>query len=80
MDSIAEKTSASPRVLLFGILANCLFPTRTDEDCPLWELRNSLSIEKKHEYAKELSDKEVKNILVQHERCFEKRLSDLNQL
>ena len=80
MDSILEKSSDRSRSLLFGLLANCLFPTNIKEDCPLWELRNSLSIEKKHEYAKELSDKEVKNILVQHERCFEKRLSDLNQL
>ena len=78
MDSILEKSLDSSRALLFGLLANCLFPTSTKEDCPLWKLRDSLSIEKKHEYALRLSDKKIKNILVQHECCYEKRLSDLN--
>jgi hypothetical protein len=79
MDSILEKCSDKSRALLFGLLANCSFPTRTNEDCPLWELRNNLSIEEKHEYAMGLSDEEVKSILVQHEECYEKKLSDLSQ-
>jgi hypothetical protein len=79
MDSILEKSLDKPRALLFGLLANCLFPTSKKEDCPLWELRNSLSIEKKYEYAMGLSTEEIKIILVKHEECYEKRLSDLNQ-
>jgi hypothetical protein len=79
MDSIAEKTSASPRVLLFGILANCLFPTRTDEDCPLWELRNGLTIEKKYAYVMELDKKEVERFLAQHEECYEKRFAPFRE-
>jgi len=47
MDTILEKSLDSSRALLFGLLANCLFPTSTKEDCPVWELRHSLSIEKK---------------------------------
>ena len=79
MDSMLEKSSDGSRALLFGLLANCLFPTSKKEDCPLWEQRNSLSIEKKHEYTMGLSDEEVKSILEQHECCFENRLSDLKQ-
>jgi len=79
MDSILEKSSDRSRALLFGLLANCLFPTSKQEDCPLWELRNSLSIEKKHEYTMGLSDEEVKSILAQHEYCYENRLSDIKQ-
>ena len=76
---MVEKSSDRSRALLFGLLANCLFPTSKKEECPLWELRNSLSIEKKHEYAMMLSDEEVKNILAQHECCYENRLSNLNK-
>jgi hypothetical protein len=42
-------------------------------------LKSPLSIKKKHEYTVGLSDEEVKNILAQHEYCYEKRLSDLNK-
>jgi hypothetical protein len=79
MDSILEKSYDRPRALLFGLLVNCLFPTKTNESCPLWRLRNSLSIEEKHKYTMGLSNEEVKSILVQHEECYEKRLSNLNQ-
>ena len=79
MDSILEKSLDNSRALLFGLLANCLFPTSTKEDCPLWELRHSLSIEKKYQYTMGLSDEEVKSILAKHECCYEKRLSNLNQ-
>jgi len=34
---------------------------------------------KKHEYTMGLSDEEVKNILAQHECCYEKMLSNLNK-
>jgi hypothetical protein len=79
MDLILKKSSDKSRALLFGLLVNCLFPTSTKEDCPLWKLRDSLSIEEKHEYTMGLSDEEVKSILAQHECCYEKRLSNLNQ-
>jgi len=73
MGSILEKSSDRSRALLFGLLVNCLFPTSKNEECPLWELRNSLSTEKKHEFVMELSKDEVASILVQHEECYEKR-------
>ena len=50
MDPILEKNSDSSRALLFGLLVNCHFPTSTSEDCPLWELRNSPSFEKKYAF------------------------------
>ena len=78
MDLILKKSSDKSRALLFGLLVNCLFPTSTKEDCPLWKLRDSLSIEKKHEYTMGLSDEEVKSILLQHEECYGRRLSDVN--
>ena len=49
------------------------------EDCPLRKPHNDLSIEEKDEYAQRLSDEEIKSILVHHESCYKKRLSDLNQ-
>jgi hypothetical protein len=78
MGSFQEKPSDRSRALLFELLVDCPFPTCTKEDCPIWEQRKSLSIEKKHEYAMRLSDEELKGILVQHECCYEKRLSDLD--
>ena len=75
MDSILEKSSDSSRALLFGLLVNCLFPTSRNEECPLWELRNSLSVEKKHKLVMELSKEEINSILEQHEECYKKRLS-----
>ena len=75
MEQILEKSSESSRALLFGLLVNCLFPTSTNEDCPIWELRNSLSIDKKHEFVMDLSKEEVTNILARHEECYEKRFT-----
>ena len=63
------------RSLLFGLLSNCLFPTTTSEDCPLWELRENLTIDKKYEFVLKLTREEVENILAQHEKCFEKRFN-----
>jgi hypothetical protein len=79
MNSILEKSLDSSRGLLFGLLANCIFSTAVEESCPLSELRINLSIEEKHKYVMGLRDEEVKSILVQHEECYEKRLSDPNQ-
>ena len=79
MDSDLKKSLDSSRGLLFGLLANCIFSTGAKESCPLFELRNSLSIEEKHEYVMGLSDEEVKSNLLQHEECYEKRLSEIKQ-
>jgi hypothetical protein len=75
MDIIGGNSSANSRILLFGLLVNCLFPTSTNEDCPFWELRDSLSIEKKYAYVMGLNKEEVSSILAQHEECYEKRFS-----
>ena len=79
MDSISENSLDRPRGLLFGLLVNCMFSEEASESCPLCELRNSFSTEEKHRYVMGLRDAEVKSILVQHEECYEKRLSNLNQ-
>ena len=79
MDSNLKKSLDSSRGLLFGLLVNCIFSTGAKESCPLWELRNNLTIEEKHEYVMGLSDEEVKSNLVQHEECYEKRLSEIKQ-
>ena len=71
MEQILEKSSESSRALLFGLLVNCLFPKRRKESCPLWELRDSLTIEKKYAYVMSLSKEEVASILAQHEECYE---------
>ena len=78
MDSIVKKSADRSRGLLFGLLANCIFSSGAHEDCPLWELRSSLSIEQKHEFVMGLSDEEVASILAQHDECYEKRLTDIS--
>ena len=80
MDSISENSLDRPRGLLFGLLVNCIFAAEANESCPLSEIRNSFSTEEKHRYVMGLSDAEVKSILVQHEECYGKMLSRLNQL
>ena len=74
MDSRMEKSADSSRALLFGLLINCLFPASEDESCPLWELRNALTFEKKYDFVMGLSKEEIENILVLHEECYEKKL------
>ena len=74
MDSILEKSKDTSRGLLFGLLGNCIFSTGANENCPLSELRINLTTEDKYEYVMELSDEEIKSILVQHEEGYEKRL------
>ena len=77
MDSILETSLDKSKTLLFGLLVNCIFSENEEKDCPLWELRNNLSIENKHIYVMELSKEEVNSILVQHEECYQKSLPDL---
>ena len=79
MDSNLKKSFDSSRGLLFGLLVNCIFSAGAKENCPLTELRSSLSTEKKYEYVMGLSDEEVKSILLQHEECYEKRLLEIKQ-
>jgi hypothetical protein len=74
MDSILEKSKDTSRGLLFGLLANCIFYTGAIESCPLSELRINLTTEEKHAYVMGLSEKAIKNILVQHDECYKKRL------
>ena len=80
MDSNLKKSLDRPRGLLFGLLVNCIFSEEASESCPLSELRSSFSTEEKHGYVMGLSEEEVKSILVQHEECYGKMLSRLNQL
>jgi hypothetical protein len=75
MNSVLKNTSEHSRGLLFGLLTNCIFSAHETESCPLFELRNSLSIEEKYDFVMGLSKQEVKTILSKHEDCFENRLA-----
>jgi len=77
MDQLLEKTADVSRGFLFGLLVNCIFSGGGIEKCPLRDLRSNLSIEEKHKFVLELSDDEVKSILLKHKVCFEKNLSNL---
>ena len=50
------------------------FYEEAKDSCPLSQLRNRFSLEEKYDYVMELSDKEVDNILEQHEECYTKRV------
>ena len=80
MDSNLKKSFDSSRGLFFELHVNCIFSKGAKESCPLFELRSSLSTEEKHEYVMGLTDEEVKSILLQHEECYEKRLSEIKQI
>ena len=75
MNSILKKSSGYSKELLFGLLANCIFSSNETESCPLFELRNSLSIEEKYDFIMGLNKEEVKTLLMHHEHCFENRLA-----
>jgi len=79
MESILEKSRDTSRALLFGLLANCIFSTGINEQCPLSELRINLTTEEKYEFVMGLGDEEIKSILVQHTECSERRLASLQQ-
>ena len=74
MDSILEKSFDRQRSLLFGLLQSCLFSEEAKDSCPLSQLRDRLSLEEKYAYVMGLSDKEVGNILEQHEECYTKKV------
>ena len=61
--------------MLFGLLLSCLFSEEAENQCPLSRLRNSLTIEEKYDYVSELSEEEMDNVLTQHGKCFQQRIS-----
>ena len=80
MDSNLEKSLDSSRALLFGVLTNCIFSSNENDSCPLFDLRNSLSIEQKYDYVMGLSKEEVALMLAKHKDCFQKKFSGEFQL
>jgi hypothetical protein len=74
MDNIIAKSSDRSRSLLFGLLQSCLLEGKALDTCPLAQLRNTLSLGEKYNYAMESSKEEVHKILEQHDECFEKRI------
>ena len=79
MNPMPETPLNPSRSIVFGLLVNCILSTSNNcADCPLIELRNNLSIEKKHEFAMRLSDEEIEKFLEHHKYCYDKRLSELN--
>ena len=80
MNPVLEKSSDQSRGLLLGLLTNCIFSSIENDSCPLFDLRNSLSIEQKYDFVIGLSKEEVAFMLTQHEGCFEKKLSEEFQL
>jgi len=74
MDETLEKSFDRSRSLLFGLLQSCLLEGNALENCPLSQLRNSLSFNEKYHYAMGLSKDEIDKILEQHEECFKKRI------
>jgi len=79
MGSIHDNSPDNSRALLIKHLEDCCFLTCTNKNCPIWEQRNCLSIEKKHTYAMRLSTGQIKRILSQYNCSYEKRLSELSQ-
>jgi len=80
MDFILEKSYDQSRRLLWGLFTNCIFSSNENDSCPLFDLRNSLSIEQKYDFVMGLSKEEVAFMLAQHEDCFEKKFSGEFQL
>jgi hypothetical protein len=79
MNPNLEKSSDSSRGLLFGLRANGIFSTDASEDYPLWDPRNSFIIEQKHKFVMRLTGEEGSNILAQHEKFYEIRVSQINR-
>jgi hypothetical protein len=80
MNPILEKSTDQSREILFGLLTNCIFSSIENDCCPLFDLRNSLSIEQKYDFVMGLSKEDVALMLTQHEDCFEKKFSEEFQL
>ena len=74
MDPMLEKSFSKERALLFGLIQECIFSEYALEDCPLLELRDSLtSLADKYAYVMQLGDNEVNSLLRQHEECIAER-------
>jgi hypothetical protein len=74
MDPMLEKSFSEERALLFGLIQECIFSEYALEDCPLLELRDSLtSLADKYAYVMQLGDNEVNSLLRQHEECIAER-------
>ena len=80
MNPTLEKPTDQSRGILFGLLTNCIFSSIENDSCPLFNLRNSLSIEQKYDFVMGLSKEDVALMLTQHEDCFEKKFSEEFQL
>ena len=70
--SLMEKSSEDSRSLLFGLLVNCIFSGVVNGNCPLSQLRESLSFEEKYKFVMKLSREEVFSVLDLHEECSKK--------
>jgi len=77
METIVERSKITSRGLLFSLLVNCIFSTGARDDCPLRQLRDSLTIQQKPDYVMGLDDAELERILIQHERSYENRSAEL---
>ncbi len=60
------------RLKLTFILDNCPLNHNNPVDCPLYQLRAS-SIKEKNKWLENLSEKEINNILDQHEICYSEK-------
>jgi len=80
MEHITDRSPNFSRAIVIGLLEKCLFTIngKNCSGCPLKELRNNLTSEKKYEFAMSLTDSEIEKILAQHEYCYEKKFTDLH--
>jgi hypothetical protein len=58
--------------MLFGLLVSCIFADEESGNCPLAQLRKTLSIEEKYDYVMGLNGEEVESVLGEYEKCYEK--------
>ena len=72
MELVLEKSSDRSRSMLFGLLVSCIFDDEKSKNCPLSQLRSTLSIEEKYNFVMGLNADEVASILGTNEKCYEK--------
>ncbi|MFH1062010.1 MAG: hypothetical protein V1747_03895 [Candidatus Omnitrophota bacterium] len=65
----------SKKIILYGILDAC--PFVVEQDCPLAQARK-MDYGQKLAWASCLSDQEIDLIVDQHQRCYERRLQDID--
>jgi len=66
-----EKSSDHSRSSIFGLLVSCIFSGHANENCPLSQLRDTLTFEEKYNFVMGLSKEEVCHALQQYERYCE---------